>query len=338
MRKYLAQRLAQMLLILLGVMMLTFLLSRVIPGSPVEMMLGHRPSPEQIEAARADLGLDKPVAVQFLVYLKDLAQGDLGTSLRTGQPVTNDLFNRFGATFELTTLALIIVILLGIPLGVLSAVRQNTWSDHWVRTGSIAGMALPVFLVAMMLQMLFYGNLGWFPLQGRIDAEIALDYPFAQRTGFYLVDSLLAGQWLAFKSAALHLVLPVITLAIASLAVVTRITRNTMVEVLQQDHIRTLRAYGISRRRVYYKYALKATLIPLLTVIGLAYGYMLGGSVVVEFIFDWPGMGGYAVGGITRNDFPAVMGVTLMLAVIYLSLNLVIDLLYHLVDPRLGLK
>jgi peptide/nickel transport system permease protein len=338
MKTYLVQRLVQMFFILLGVLTLTFLLSRVLPGSPVEMMLGHRPSVEQIEAARAELGLDKPVAVQFLVYLKDLAQGDLGTSLRTGQPVTSDLYKRFGATFELTTLALMIVIIVGIPLGVLSAVRQNTWPDHVVRTTSIAGMALPVFLIAMLMQMVFYGRLGWFPLQGRIDAEIALDFPFAQRTGFYLVDSLLAGQWLAFKSAAMHLVLPVVTLAMASMAVVTRITRNTMVEVLQQDHIRTLRAYGVGSRKVYYKYALKATLIPLLTVIGLAYGYMLGGSVVVEYIFDWPGMGGYAVGGITRNDFPAVMGATLLLAVIYLSLNLVIDLLYHLVDPRLELK
>ncbi|OEY67482.1 ABC transporter permease [Marinobacter sp. X15-166B] len=337
MKIYLIQRLAQMLVILLGVLMLTFVLSRILPGSPVEMMLGHRPSPEQIEAVRTELGLDKPIAMQFMVYLKGLAQGDLGTSLHTGQPVTSDLFNRFGATFELTTIALLLVVVMGIPLGVVSAVRQNTLSDHLVRSGSIAGMALPVFLIAMLLQMLFYGQLGWFPLQGRINAEIALDYPFAQRTGLYLVDTLLAGQWPAFKSAVLHLVLPVFTLVMASIAVVTRITRNTMVEVLQQDHIRTLQAYGVSRRRIYYRYALKATLIPLLTVIGLAYGYMLGGSVVVEFIFDWPGMGGYAVGGITRNDFPAVMGVTLLLAVIYLSMNLVIDLLYHLVDPRLEL-
>lgn len=337
MKKYLVQRIAQMLLILLGVLMLTFLLSRVLPGSPVEMMLGHRPTPEQIASAKAELGLDKPLAVQFVVYLKDLATGDLGTSLRTGQPVTSDLFNRFGATLELTTLALINVIVIGIPLGILSAVKQNTWADHLVRSTSIAGMALPVFLIAMLLQMLFYGNFQWFPLQGRIDSEIALDYPFQQRTGLYLIDTLIAGQWPAFRSAVAHLILPVTTLTMASMAVVTRITRNTMVEVLQQDHIRTMRAYGISRRQIYYKYALKATLIPLMTVIGLAYGYMLGGSVVVEFIFDWPGMGGYVVGGITQGDFPAVMGVTLLLSVIYLSLNLTIDLLYHLVDPRLEL-
>lgn len=338
MKKYIVERIAQMLLILLGVLMLTFVLSRVLPGSPVEMMLGHRPSPDQIAAARAELGLDQPVPVQFAMYLKDLVQGDLGTSLRTGRPVTSDLFVRFGATFELTTLALILVILIGIPLGILSAVRQNTWSDHLVRTGSIAGMALPVFLIAMLLQMFFYGFFSWFPLQGRINSEIALDYPFPQRTGFYLVDTLLAGQWPAFRSALHHLALPVLTLSLASMAVVTRITRNTMVEVLQQDHIRTMRAYGISLKQIYYKYALKATLIPLMTVIGLAYGYMLGGAVVVEYIFDWPGMGGYAVGGITRGDFPAVMGVTLLLAVIYLSLNLIIDLLYHLVDPRLEIK
>lgn len=338
MKKYIAERIAQMLLILLGVLMLTFVLSRVLPGSPVEMMLGHRPSPEQIALARAELGLDKPMPLQFVAYLKDLAQGDLGTSLRTGRPVTSDLFNRFGATFELTTLALFLVILIGIPLGILSAVRQNTWSDHIVRSGSVAGMALPIFLIAMLLQMFFYGQLDWLPLQGRIDAEIPLDFPFPQHTGLYLIDTLLAGQWTAFRSALTHLALPVLTLATASMAVVTRITRNTMVEVLQQDHIRTMRAYGISDRKLYFKYGLKATLIPLMTVIGLAYGYMLGGAVVVEFIFDWPGLGGYVVGGITRGDFPAVMGVTLLLSVIYLSLNLIIDLLYHLVDPRLEIK
>jgi len=336
MKLYFIKRIAQMMVILIGVSVITFVLSRVLPGSPVEMMLGHRPTPEQIAAAEAELGLDKPLPVQFVRYLTDLASGDLGKSLRTGRPVKEDLFIRFGATFELTTLALLTVIVIGIPLGVLSAVKQNSMIDHFTRTGSIAGMALPVFLIGMLLQMLFYGKLHLLPLQGRIHAEIPLDHPFDAVTGLYLIDSLLAGQWLAFKSAAAHLTLPVLTLALASLAVVTRITRNTMVEVLQEDHIKTLRAYGVSSRLVYFKYALKATLIPLLTVIGLTYGYMLGGSVVVEFIFDWPGMGGYVVGAITQSDFPAVMGVTIFLSTIYLTLNLIIDLTYNRVDPRLA--
>ena len=187
----------------------------------------------------------------------------------------------------------------------------------------------------MLLQMLFYGTLDWFPLQSRIHSEVLLDYPFERHTGLYLLDSLVAGNWIAFKSAALHLALPVMTLAIASLAVVTRITRNMMIEVLSQDYIRTARAYGVPERVINFRYALKATLVPMLTVIGLTYGFMLGGSVIVEFVFDWPGLGGYVVGAITKNDYPAVMGVTLFLATIYLSINLVIDLLYFAVDPRL---
>lgn len=335
MYRFLAHRIILMFGILAGVMLLTFILSRMLPGSPVEMMLGHRPTPEQIALARAELGLDKPVFVQFFYYLGNLVQGDWGMSLRTGRPVIEDLGMRFGATFELTTLALIIVVTLGIPLGVLSAVKQNSMLDHITRTGSIAGMALPVFLIGMLLQMLFYGKLSWFPLQGRIHSEVALDFSFDHITGLYLIDTLLGGQWVAFKSAAHHLVLPVASLAIASIAVVTRITRNTMVEVLGEDHIKTLRAYGIPAHLIYYRYALKATLIPLLTVIGLTYGYMLGGSVVIEYVFDWPGMGSYVVGAITQSDYPAVLGVTILLATIYLTINLIIDLLYQFVDPRL---
>lgn len=335
MKKYLAQRIAMLFGILFGVLLLTFILSRMLPGSPVEMMLGHRPTPEQVALAKLELGLDKPMPVQFIYYIGNLVQGDWGTSLRTGRPVIDDLAIRFGATFELTTIALILVVVIGIPAGILSAVKQNSVLDHITRTTSIAGMALPIFLIGMLLQMLFYGKLGWLPLQGRIGSEIALDFGFDKVTGFYLIDSLVAGQWEAFVSSVRHLVLPVLSLVIASVAVVTRITRNTMVEVLREDHIKTLRAYGVPRHKIYYRYALKATLIPLLTVIGLTYGYMLGGSVVIEYVFDWPGMGGYVVGAITQSDYPAVMGVTILLASIYLSLNLIIDLLYQQVDPRL---
>lgn len=269
MKKYLAQRIAMLFGILFGVLLLTFILSRMLPGSPVEMMLGHRPTPEQVALAKLELGLDKPMPVQFIYYIGNLVQGDWGTSLRTGRPVIDDLAIRFGATFELTTIALILVVVIGIPAGILSAVKQNSVLDHITRTTSIAGMALPIFLIGMLLQMLFYGKLGWLPLQGRIGSEIALDFGFDKVTGFYLIDSLVAGQWEAFVSSVRHLVLPVLSLVIASVAVVTRITRNTMVEVLREDHIKTLRAYGVPRHKIYYRYALKATLIPLLTVIGL---------------------------------------------------------------------
>lgn len=321
--------------ILIGVLTITFALSRILPGSPIEMMLGHRPTQEQIDLTKAEFGLDKPIPVQFYNYVTGVVKGDFGISLRTRRPVLEDLVERMTATFELTTLAVILVIGLGIPLGVLSAVRQNTISDHITRGFSIAGMALPVFLIGMVLQMTFYGWLNWLPLQGRMNVEVLLDFPFERITGIYLLDTLLTGQWEAFRSACLHLVLPVLTLSIASLSIVIRITRNTMVEVLNEDFIRTARAFGLPDRLVYYRYALRATLIPMMTVIGLTYGFMLGGSVVVEYVFDWPGLGGYVVGAIIKNDFPAVMGVTMFLATIYLAINLLVDLLYYVVDPRL---
>lgn len=335
MGRYVAQRVVLMAGILLGVLVVTFALSRVLPGSPVEMMLGHRPTQEQIDQARSQLGLDRPIYEQFALYVGDILQGDFGVSLRTGQPVLDDVVERMTATFELTTLAVLLVILLGIPLGVFSAVRQNSVLDHAARGFSVAGMALPLFLIAMLLQMTFYGGLQLFPLQGRMNSEVLLDFPFVRVTGLYLIDTVLSGQWIAFKSAVLHLVLPVMALSLASLAVVTRITRNTMIEALGQDFIRTAMAYGLPKSAVYFRYALKATLIPMLTVIGLTYGFMLGGSIVIEYVFDWPGLGGYVVGAILKNDFPAVMGVTLFLATMYLTINLVIDLLYFLVDPRL---
>lgn len=333
--KYVAQRLLLMIAILCGVLVITFALSRILPGSPVEMMLGHRPTQEQIDLAKAELHLDKSIGMQFAYYVGDMVQGDFGKSLRTGQPVLDDVVERMTATLELTTIAVFLIILIGIPIGVMSAVKQNSLSDHGARSFSIAGMALPVFLVGMMLQMLFYGELTWLPLQGRMNSEVLLDYEFARVTGFYLIDTLIAGEWIAFKSAAAHLVLPVLTLTLAAMAVVTRITRNTMVEALGEDFVRTAKAYGLPKNKIYFGYALRATLIPMMTVVGLTYGFMLGNSVIVEYVFDWPGLGGYVVGAIVKNDFPAVMGVTLFLSTAYLLINFLIDLLYYVADPRL---
>lgn len=337
MAKYITQRL-MMFLILFGVLTITFVLSRALPGSPVEMMLGNHPTPEQIAQAREKLGLDQPLPLQYAKYIGALLQGDLGTSLRSGRPVLEEVTRRVGATFELTFLAMFWVIVLGVPIGVISAARQNSVIDNAARAGSVAGMAFPVFILAMGLQLLFYGKLNWLPLQGRIDASILLDSPFERVTGFYLIDTLLAGNFVALWSAIKHLTLPVLTLVIVTLATVTRITRNMMVEVLGEEYIRTVVSYGVPTWRIHYAYALKATMIPLLTVVGLTFGYLLGGAVVVEFVFDWPGLGGFVVFSIAQNDFPAVMGATLVLATAYLSINLIVDLLYHLVDPRLRVQ
>jgi peptide/nickel transport system permease protein len=335
MARYVAHRLMMMVGILFGVLIITFGLSRVLPGSPVEMMLGAKPTQEQIAEARERLGLDEPIPKQFLIYLGNAVQGDFGTSLRTGQPVTRDIARRASATVELVVVSLGLSLLIGLPLGVISAVRQDSWVDHAARAVSIAGVALPAFFIGMLLQMLFYGALDWLPLQARIGAEVLLDHPFETVTGLYLVDTLLDGNWIAFKSAASHLALPVATMTLATIAIVTRNTRAMMVDVLREDYILTSRAYGLPARTIHYRYALKATLIPVLTVIGLTFGYMLGGSVVVEYVFDWPGLGGYVVGALINNDFPAVMGITLVLAGAYLTINLAVDLTYHLVDPRL---
>ncbi len=335
MLRYTLQRLGLLCLILLGVLLVTFVLSRLLPGSPVEMMLGARPTPEQIEAKKQELGLDQPIPVQFGRYLGDIAQGDFGQSLRTKRPVLEDVGQRLPATIELVGLALLLASMTGVPLGVLAAVRQNSGWDHGVRMVAVAGMAAPVFFVGLLLQVLFAGQLQLLPLQGRIGAEVLIDHPFDAVTGLYLIDTLLAGEIVAFASALQHLLLPALTLALASLATVTRVTRNLMIESLGSDHVRTVLAYGLPARTVYFVYALKATLIPLLTILGLTFGFMLGGSIIVEYVFDWPGVGGYVVNGLRENDFPAVTGVTLFLAAIYLTINLGIDLLYHVLDPRL---
>jgi peptide/nickel transport system permease protein len=283
--------------ILFGVLTITFFVGRVLPNSPATLVLGDRPTAEQVATAEEELGLNKPLIVQYALYVGQVAQGNFGKSLRTHQPVLVEIRNRLGATFELTTLAIIIVIVVGVPLGVLSAVWQNSLIDNLARAGGVGGVAIPAFMLAMILQIVFYGQLNWLPLQGRMDSVTLLDVPFDKVTGLFLVDTLLAGEWGAFKSAVRHIILPTLTLSIVTLASVTRITRNMMVD--------------------------------------LTYGYLLGGAVVVEFVFDWPGLGGFLVFSIVQNDFPAVLGTTLFLAATYLTINLIVDLLYFIVDPRL---
>lgn len=333
--KYVVQRLILMVGIILGVMTITFVLSRVLPSSPAELMLGDRPTVEQIAAAEVELGLDKPLLVQYVSYVSDVFRGEFGNSLRTGQPVLVEVGDRLGATFELTTLAMLLVVLIGVPLGVFSAVRQNSMLDNVARAFAVSGVAFPSFILAMMLQMMFYGALGWLPLQGRLDPIVSLDSPIQPMTGLFLVDALLTGNWDGFVDALAHIALPLLTLTILLLATVTRITRNMMVEVLKEEYIRTAFAYGVPKTSIRYRHALKATLIPMLTVIGLTYGHLLGGAVIVEVIFDWPGLGGFVVFSIIANDYPASLGATLLLAGIYLTVNLIVDLLYFVVDPRL---
>ncbi|MFA6441497.1 MAG: ABC transporter permease [Sterolibacterium sp.] len=336
MLRYFFRRLAMMGLIILGVATFTFVLSRALPSSPVEMMLGSKPSAEQIERAKVELGLDRPVAEQLGRYFFQLAQGQFGTSLRTGQPVIEEIGRRLSATAELVSLSLLLAVTLGLPLGILSAARRNRWADHLTRVLAVSGVAVPVFFLGILLQMTFYGWLGWLPLQGRIDSNVMLDHPVHAATGLMLVDSLLGGNAAAFRSALAHLALPTMTLMLASLATILRSTRKLMIDVLGTDYMRTARAYGADRRTIYFVLALKPTLVPLLTVIGLTYGFMLGGSVITEVLFDWPGIGAYVVESVVTNDYPAVLGVTLVISTLYLSINLAVDMLYFVLDPRIS--
>ncbi len=335
MKKYILKRLALAVLVLFGLTIITFFLARVIPGDPAALWVGQRAKAEQMEAARKELGLDKPLPLQFLVYMKNLVTGDLGTSLRTRRRVSDEILRRYAATFELVTVSIVIALLIGLPVGVVSAVRKDKPVDHVSRAVSISGVAIPMFWLGMILQLLLNGKLGWLPLQGRIGSQVLLSDPVNPITGFYLFDSLVTGNWPAFVSCVKHIVLPAITLSFASLAVVTRMSRSSMLEVLKEDFIQTSQAYGVSRRTILYKYALKNALIPTITVVGLTYGMMLGGSVVVESIFDWPGLGHFIVLSVTTNDYPAIMGSTLTFALTYVTINLIVDLIYFVVDPRI---
>ncbi|WP_352987846.1 ABC transporter permease [Mesorhizobium sp. M0772] len=335
MATYLAQRMLMIVGVVLGVATIMFVLSRVLAPSPAELMLGGRPPVEMIAKVNAELGLDRPIAVQYLDFIGNVLRGEFGNSLLTKRPVLLEVRERFGATFELTTLAMVLVLLIGIPIGILSAVRQNSIVDNVVRTVSLAGVAVPSFILAMSLQLLFYGALEWLPLQGRIDTSILLGDPIRPITGLFLIDAPLTGNWEGFTNALAHIALPLLTLTILLLATVTRITRNMMIEVLKEEYIRTAFVYGLPKSVIYYRYALKATLIPILTVIGLTYGYLLGGAVVVESVFDWPGLGAFVASSIAQNDYPASLGATLFLAGTYLLVNLIVDLLYAVVDPRL---
>ena len=323
-----------MTVVLLIVITITFLLTTIAPSDPAAQWAGTRPTPEQLETARKELGLDKPVYLRYLLYIKNMAKGEFGTSIRTRQPVIRDLLGYFPATFELVSLAILFSLIIGIPLGILSAVRRESTLDHLGRLFSLSGVGIPIFWLGMMLQLLAYVTLKTFPIQGRIASEISFSHPVVIRTGLFLLDTLIQGNWAAFKSAFVHMILPATTMSFAALAFVTRMARSSMIEVLREDYIRTSRAFGVSENLIRYKYALKNAMVPTVTVVGLTYGTLLGGSVLVESIFDWPGIGRYVWLSILHNDFPAIMGVTIIFALTYLIINLMVDLFYALIDPR----
>ncbi|HDS6596648.1 TPA: ABC transporter permease [Klebsiella aerogenes] len=327
------QRCWGLILVVAGVCVITFIISHLIPGDPARLLAGDRASDEIVRHIRQQLGLDLPLWQQFARYVDALIHGDLGTSIRTGRPVLEDLKTFFPATLELAFCALLIALLVGIPLGVLSAVYRNRWTDHLVRLMALTGISTPAFWLGLGVIVLFYGKLDWLPGSGRLDDWFD---PPTRVSGFYLLDSLLEGNIEVFFNALQHLILPAATLAFVHLGIVARQIRSAMLEQLNEDYIRTALASGLPKFTIVVRYALPNALIPSITVLGLALGDLLYGAVLTETVFAWPGMGAYVVSSIQALDFPAVMGFAIVVSFAYVLVNLVVDLLYLWIDPRMG--
>jgi peptide/nickel transport system permease protein len=329
---YVARRLALMALVVFGVLVITFVVSHVIPADPVGAILGGNAPVEKVDALRRELGLDRPLPQQFVAYLWGALHGDLGRSLRTGRPVWDDIQQFFPATVELTLSAIVLAIVFGVPVGVISAVRRNQASDHAARVFSIMGVSMPVFWTGLVLMLFLYYRLGWLPGPGRLDLAVL---PPPSRTGLLVLDSLLTRNWEALFNALAHLIMPAFVLGYVATATIARITRSSMLDALHQDYIRTARAKGLFERMVIMRHALRNALIPTVTVIGLVFGGLLEGSVLTETIFAWPGLGRYITTGYIALDYPAVMGGTLYIAVMFSLVNLLVDLTYAVLDPRI---
>lgn len=325
------QRLTMLVLVLFGVSLITFLMSHVLPGDPAAALAGPHPSKEVLQTIRDQFGLDKPLPVQYFKYLNDLMHGNLGISIRGQEPVLTELLRYFPATLELITFAFIFAILLGIPLGVISAVKKNSFTDYLIRLFAVGGVSIPLFWGGLVMILIFYAKLGWFPASGRLDIE--LNTPNTV-TGFYTVDTLLSGDTEAFFNAVRHLVMPAVALGYVQLAFIVRQVRSSMLDALSQDYYLTGRANGLSKRFLVIRYGLRNALIPSITIIGLSFGSLLGGAVVTETIFDWPGMGKYVTDSILGRDFPAIMGFTVVIALAYVIINLIVDLLVYSLDPQ----
>lgn len=331
MAKYILKRMLMLIPVLLGVSIIIFGIMRVFSPDPAPIVLGQHATQEAIVEWREANGLNEPIVVQYVNYMKGVLTGDFGNSYYTKTPVAKEIFSRFPATVELAICAIIIATIFGILLGVISAVKKNSWLDHISMVTALIGVSIPIFWLGILLIIIFAGNLGWLPAQGRIDTLLRP----GNHTGFYLIDSLIEGNMESFVSALKHLVLPSVALAMYSMAIIARMTRSTMLDTLSQDYIRTARAKGIKEGQVIRKHALANALIPIVTVIGIQLGYLMGGAVLTESVFAWPGIGKYTVEAILKSDFPVVQGVVLLIAFIFVIMNLVVDIIYAFLDPRI---
>jgi peptide/nickel transport system permease protein len=315
---------------LVGVSIVVFFMVRAIPGDPAQIMLGQQATQEQVQQVREKMGLDKPVFVQYGLFLKNALRGDLGDSTVTGRPVTTELLVRFPATLELTAFAMLIAILVGLPVGVISAVRQYSLLDKTTSVLALTGISMPIFWLAMILVVIFGVNLQILPFPGRLGPTTAI----TSITGLVLVDSLLTLNFAGFWDGLLHLIMPALALATIPMAVIMRMTRSSMLEVMNEDYVRTARAKGVVPWQVVSKHALRNAMLPTITVIGLQAGLLMGGAIITETIFSWPGIGLYAYQSVGSRDYPSIQGVVLYGALLFVLINLLVDVLYAVLDPR----
>ncbi len=320
---------------LLGMTLVLFVIAHFLPADPARAALGEEATLAQVTAYRQELGLDKPVWVQYYNYLSGLLHGDLGRSIISRRPVVEDLKEFFPATLELSMAAIVISALIGIPLGIASAVKRGSRVDHLTRVASLFAVSMPIFWLGLLMQLFLYAKLGWLPFGSRLDTGMA---PPPQITGFYTLDSLFALKFDMFLNALKHLIMPALALSSISTAVLARITRSSMLDVLSEAYVTTARAKGLAERIVIYRHALKNASIPILTLGGMQFGQLTGGAILTETIFAWPGAGRYAAYSIFRLDFPAVMGFALVATLLYAIVNLAVDLLYGSLDPRIRIR
>jgi peptide/nickel transport system permease protein len=333
MGRYILKRLLNLIPVLLGITLLVFILLHLIPGDPAQILAGTRATPEIVEGIREQLGLNQPLPVQYLLFLGNLLRFNLGNSIMSGASIIQEIVIRWPATFELSVAAMLIALIVGIPAGVLAAVRKNSAIDNLTMSGSLVGVSMPVFWLGLLLIYLFAVNWQWLPPGLRMSQEVASS--FKPLTGFYVVDALLQLNWNALKDVLAHLVLPALTLSTIPLAIIARITRSAMLEVLSQDYIRTARAKGVLERWVIFKHALKNALLPVVTIIGLQFGTLLSGAILTETIFSWPGIGFWIYDGILNRDYPVVQGGVIFVSISFVLINLLVDISYAFLDPRI---
>jgi peptide/nickel transport system permease protein len=328
---YIIKRLLALIPILIGVAIIVFLIVHLIPGDPAQTMLGERATNEALQRLREQMGLNDPLPVQFWRYVKDLLRGDLGRSIMSNNPVSAELAHRFPATLELSFFAMMFAVLVGVPAGIFASINQNSWFDNLSMLIALIGVSMPIFWLGLMFIWLFAVELGWFPPSSRIGVGLN----FTPITNLYVIDSILQLNFSALKNILHHLALPAVALGTIPMAIIARMTRSSMLEVLKKDYIRTAYAKGLMKKIVIFKHALKNAMVPIITVVGLQFGVLLGGAVMTETIFSWPGLGKFLVDAIYARDFPIVQGGILFFAGVFVIVNLIVDLSYALVDPRI---